>query len=265
MHSEPVIVVEHLTVRYGTDLILDDIGFSIQKNEIFVILGSSGCGKSTLMRHMIGLESPESGRVCIDAIDITRSSENELFQILKKVGVLFQSSALIGSMTVGENVALPIKEYTDLSENAVAAMVKIKLSMVGLENYENHLPSEISGGMKKRAGIARALALNPEFIFLDEPSAGLDPITAAEIDKLILDINHNTKATMIIVTHELASIFNVAQRVIMLDKHTKKIIAEGRPKELKEQHPHPLVHGFFNRSILQEKTLTTQNNRDKER
>jgi phospholipid/cholesterol/gamma-HCH transport system ATP-binding protein len=255
MNSEPVIVVDHLTVRYGNDLILDDISFSIQKNEIFVILGGSGCGKSTLMRHMIGLENPEAGRVLIGGIDITSCSENILSAVLRKIGVLFQSSALIGSMTVGENVALPIKEYTDLPESTVAKMVKMKLSLVDLENYQNHLPSEISGGMKKRAGIARALALNPEFIFLDEPSAGLDPITAAEIDDLILHINHNTHTTMIIVTHELASIFKVAQRVIMLDKYTKKIIAEGRPQELKESNQHPLVYGFFNRLVLPGKSL----------
>ncbi len=259
MNAEPVIDVRHLTVRYGSDLILDDISFSVYKNEIFVILGGSGCGKSTLMRHMIGLENPASGHVIVSGVDIVTSPEHELLSVLKKIGVLFQSSALIGSMTIGENVALPIREYTDLSEYAVAAMVKMKLSLVGLENYAHHLPSEISGGMKKRAGIARALALNPEFIFLDEPSAGLDPITAAGIDELILHINKATRATMILVTHELASIFKVAQRVIMLDKQSKKIIAQGSPQDLKNQHQHPLVYGFFNRMILPERTFMSHN------
>lgn len=246
--DKPVIIVDNVTVRYGDSLILDGINFSVYKNEIFVILGGSGCGKSTLMRHMIGLENPESGQIIIGDVDITRCSESELYSVLRKIGVLFQSSALIGSMTVGENVALPIAEYTDLTENAIASMVRLKLSLVGLENYENYLPSEISGGMKKRAGLARALALNPEILFLDEPSAGLDPVTAAEIDDLILHINHRTDTTMIIVTHELASIFAVAQRVIMLDKLSKKIIAEGSPFELKEQTQNPFVYRFFNRS-----------------
>lgn len=246
--------VSNLTVKYGEDLILDDISFSVAKNEIFVILGGSGSGKSTLLRHMIGLENPLSGEIFIADINITQSSEDLFFEALKKIGVLFQSSALISSMTVGENVALPIAEFTDFSKKAIERMVRMKLSLVGLENYENFLPSEISGGMKKRAGLARALALNPEILFLDEPSAGLDPITAAEIDKLILDINRQLGTTIIIVTHELASIFTVAQRVIMLDKSTKKIIAEGTPDELKNECKNPYVCSFFNRQIISDRT-----------
>jgi len=239
--------VRHLTVQYGDDRILNDIGFSVLRNEIFVILGGSGSGKSTLLRHMIGLERPVSGQVFIDTTDITAHSESRFEDALKKIGVLFQSSALISSMTVGENVALPIAEFTDFSQKAIEKMVSGKLALVGLEPYARHLPSEISGGMKKRAGLARALALNPAILFLDEPSAGLDPVTAAEIDDLILDINHRLGTTIIIVTHELASIFAVARRVIMLDKSTRGIIAEGTPEQLKNECDHPFVRRFFHR------------------
>ena len=247
MNKKTVVQVNHLTARYGDDLILDDVGFSVFEGEVFVILGESGSGKSTLLRHIIGLETPESGQIFIGDTDITKGSEKKTYKALRKIGVLFQSSALIGSMTIGENVALPIFEFTDLSKSMIASIVRMKLSLVGLECYENHLPSEISGGMRKRAGLARALALNPEILFLDEPSAGLDPVTAAGIDELILHINKHLGTTIIIVTHELASVFTVAQRVIMLDKSSKKIIAEGTPDELKNESQHPFVHQFFNR------------------
>ena len=246
MPNDAIVEVKNLTVRYRDALILDDISFSVKTGERFFIVGGSGCGKSTLMRHMIGLENPEKGRLQIAGTDITRCTDGEFKNVLRKIGVLFQSAALLGSMTVGENVALPIIEFTTLPRGTIANMVRMKLSLVGLECYEDHLPSEISGGMRKRAGLARALALNPEILFLDEPSAGLDPITAAEIDDLILHINQSMGTTLIIVTHELSSIFNLAQRLIMLEKGEKKIIAEGAPAELQDSHPHDGVRRFFN-------------------
>ncbi len=247
MPEKTVVRVNDVTVKYGNDLILDDIRFSVRPKEIFVILGESGSGKSTLVRHVIGLESPESGNIFIGETDITKAPEKETNKALRKIGVLFQSAALIGSMTIGENIALPISEFTNLKKSMIASIVRLKLSQVGLECYEGYLPSEISGGMKKRAGLARALALNPEILFLDEPSAGLDPVTAAGIDELILRINRDLGTTIIIVTHELASIFAVGQRVIMLDKASKKIIAEGTPNELKDKSQDPYVRQFFNR------------------
>lgn len=249
MTEDSLVTVKNLVVRYGNDLILDQISFSVRQNEIFIILGGSGCGKTTLLRHIIGLETPLSGQILIAGLDITRSSEKQFHEILKKIGVLFQSSAMIGSMTLAENIALPIAEFTDLPKTAIAGIVRMKLAQVGLEYYKDHLPSEISGGMKKRAGLVRALALNPEILFLDEPTAGLDPVTAAEIDALILDINKNLGTTIIVVTHELASIFAIGQRVIMLDKTTKKIIAHGTPADLKNNSKNPFVRQFFNRQL----------------
>jgi phospholipid/cholesterol/gamma-HCH transport system ATP-binding protein len=246
---EPVIIVEELTVRYGNNTVLDNVSFEVYKGEIFVIAGGSGCGKSTLLRHIIGLETPYSGKIIINGVDTTSIEDKEMEKLRRGIGMLFQGSALFGSMTIGENVALPLTEFTDLSQNAMDLIVKMKLGMVDLSGYENYLPLELSGGMKKRAGIARAMSLEPAMLFLDEPSAGLDPVTTAEIDMLIKKINEGIGTTMVIVTHELETIFNVAHRIIMLDKETKGIIAEGDANELKEHSQNRKVRNFFNRQI----------------
>ena len=247
MNRKAAIQVNNLVARYGDDIILDRISFDVYEGEIFAVLGGSGSGKSTLLKHLLGLHRPASGRIIIDEDDISECDEDALQQILRKVGVLYQSAALFGSMTVAENVALPILEYTDLPRESVDHLVKMKLNLVNLDGYQNHLPSEISGGMKKRAGLARAMALNPKILFFDEPSAGLDPVTSAELDNLIIHLNQSLGTTMVIITHELESIFAVASRVIMLHKSTRGIIADGDPKYLRDQSRNPFVKQFFNR------------------
>jgi len=250
LEGEPVIVVENLTAGFGGDTIFQNVSFEVYRGEIFGILGGSGCGKSTLMKHMIGLYETTSGRVVVHGVDITKADERELKKIRLDMGVAFQSGGLFGSMTLAENVALPLQEYTDLSPETIDLVVKMKLGMVHLAGYENHLPEELSGGMKKRAGLARAMALDPTVLFFDEPSAGLDPITSAELDSLIKSIRAGIGTTMVIVTHELQSIFNIADRIIMLDKPAKGIIAEGDPRWLKDNSSDPRVKAFFNRSVL---------------
>jgi phospholipid/cholesterol/gamma-HCH transport system ATP-binding protein len=247
MKGEDIIRVKDLVVTYDEDRILDKVSFDVKKGEIFIIVGGSGSGKTTLMRHMIGLQKPASGHIYIKNTDICTADEKTFFKVLRQIGVLFQASALIGSMTIAENIALPVFEFSGLPAPAVADIVRMKLSLVGLECYGDHLPSEISGGMKKRAGLARALALNPDILFLDEPSAGLDPVTAAEIDRLILHINQSIGTTVIIVTHDLDSIFTVGQRAIMLGRDTGRIIAQGPPVLLRDQNSDPEVRRFFTR------------------
>jgi len=247
MDRQPIIQVRDLIARYEEETILEGVSFDVFEGEIFIILGGSGCGKSTLLKHLIGLIRPYSGRILIDGEDISAADSRGYQKLLRRIGILYQSGALFGSMTVAENVALPIMEYTDLSSDLVSALVRMKLNLVQLEGYEDYLPSEISGGMKKRAGLARAMALNPKILFFDEPSAGLDPVTSAGLDRLILHLNKSLGTTMVIVTHELQSILTVGQRVIMLDKGTKGIIAEGNPSHLRETSRNPLVWRFFNR------------------
>ena len=247
MNRQPIIQVKDLVARYGEETILEGVSFEVYEGEIFVILGGSGCGKSTLLKHLIGLIRPYRGQVIVDGEDITHADSQGYHRLLRKIGILYQGGALFGSMTLAENVALPIMEYTDLSSDLVSALVRMKLNLVQLEGYEDYLPSEISGGMKKRAGLARAMALNPRILFFDEPSAGLDPVTSAGLDRLILRLNKSLGTTMVIVTHELQSILTVAQRVIMLDKGTTGIIAEGDPLHLRETSRNPLVWRFFNR------------------
>jgi phospholipid/cholesterol/gamma-HCH transport system ATP-binding protein len=242
-----IIEVQNLTAKYGDAIVLKDVSFDVRHGEILAIIGGSGCGKTTLLRHLVGLKPPADGHILIDGLDIV-DHENEAFDAaLRKFGILFQGGALFGSMTIAENVALPIAEYTDLKPEAVSHLVRMKLCSVDLGGYENHLPSELSGGMIKRAALARALALDPEILFLDEPTAGLDPVISAEIEELILRINHSLGTTMVIITHSLNIIFKVAHRIIMLDKSAQGIIAQGDPKQLKEKSPDPKVKQFFNR------------------
>jgi len=252
MTRKPIIQVRDLRVGYGDVIVLDQISFDVFEGEIFVILGGSGCGKSTLLKAMIGLIPPQAGQIILDGDEVSTEDEAQLQGILRKIGVLYQGAALFGSMTVAENVALPIEEYTTLPTKSVNTLVRMKLGLVNLQGYESHFPSELSGGMKKRAGLARAMALNPKILFFDEPSAGLDPITSAELDDLILHLNRSLGTTMVIVTHELESIFTVAQRIIMLDKQSKRIIAEGDPRYLRDHSQNPFVKRFFNRQAVGE-------------
>ena len=245
---QPVIVVENLTMGFGDDIILKDVNFQVFKGEIFVIVGGSGCGKTVLMKNMIGLYKPSAGRVLVEGIDINAGSEDALSLVRQRIGVLFQSGALIGSMSLAENVALPLSEQRKISPALIDMIIKMKLGMVNLAGYENHLPAALSGGMKKRAGLARAMVMDPTILFFDEPSSGLDPVTAAELDDTIKGINEGMGTTMIIVSHDLASIMNIAHRVIMLEKSHKGIIAEGIPSELKLHSDDPRVIQFFNRS-----------------
>jgi len=247
MGREAVIRVSTLEARYGETVILKDVSFEVYRGEIFVILGGNGSGKSTLLKHMIGLYQPYSGEVLIEGQDITKATGRVLKDILRKFGVLYQGGALFGSMTVAENVALPLKEYTSLPRQTVDLLVRMKLNIVNMSGYEDHFPSELSGGLKKRAALARAMALDPKILFFDEPSAGLDPVISAELDHLIIQLNASLGTTMVVVTHELPSIFTIAQRVIMLDSRVQGIFAQGDPIHLRDHSENPWVRDFFER------------------
>ncbi len=240
----PVISVVNLRVSYGEREILHGVSFDVRQGETLVILGGSGSGKSTLLRTLVGLERPTSGEVRIKGVDTARISQREMDAIRKKMGMSFQGGALFGSMTIGENVALPLREHTRLEESTIEIMVRIKLEQVGLTKFQDFMPSQLSGGMRKRAAVARALAMDPEILFFDEPSAGLDPIIAAGLDQLILNLKKAYSMTIVVVTHELSSAFLIADRMILIDRG--HIVAMGTKEELKAS-THPRVRQFLDR------------------
>jgi len=251
---EPIIEVEDLVVRYGDRTVLEGINFEIRRGEIFVILGGSGSGKTTLIRNLVGLMRPDSGRILIKGEDFTSMNEDDRIELRKRMGMCFQGSALLNSISVGENVALPLREHTKLEESTIEIMTKIKLELVGLGGFEDYLPSELSGGMKKRAGIARAMAMDPEIIFYDEPSAGLDPIVAAGIDVLIRKMQETFKLSSVVVTHEMESVKMIADTVCMLEGgHVAGI---GSLEEL-EKSDHPYIQQFFARQPYDEEASDT--------
>ncbi len=243
----PAIELTNVSCGYGDVVVLENISFAVKPAEIFFIIGGSGCGKSTLLRHMIGLQAPLHGSVRYSGRDFTKASPAERKELLRTFGVLYQGSALWSSMTLRENVSLPLELLTELDRREREEVVALKLAQVGLAGYEDHYPAEISGGMKKRAGLARALALDPNIVFFDEPSAGLDPITSLKLDELVREIRDTLGTTIVIVSHELASIFDLADRVVMLDRGAKGVIAEGDPNQLRDQSPDHRVREFLNR------------------
>ena len=246
---ESAIDVADLVTHYGDREILKKISFSIPRGMTTVILGGSGCGKSTLLKHLIGLLRPTGGNILINGMDITLMKESGLDEVRKKIGVLFQGAALLNSITIGENVALPIREHTKLNDATIQIMVRMKLDLVGLSGFENFYPSQLSGGMKKRAGLARAMALDPEFLFFDEPSAGLDPVTAAGLDELILKLRNVFRMTIVVVTHELPSVFMIADYIIMLD--AGNVLFSGTLAELRASE-NPRIKMFLERQPEQE-------------
>jgi phospholipid/cholesterol/gamma-HCH transport system ATP-binding protein len=244
---EAHITVSDLTMAYGSFVIQRDLTFTVRRGDIFIIMGGSGCGKSTLLRHLIGLKPPARGEVLIGGDNLWKAPPEEQERIKRRFGVLFQSGGLWSSMTLAENVALPLETYTDLSPSQIRDIVALKLALVGLAGFEAFYPSEISGGMQKRAGLARAMALDPDVLFFDEPSAGLDPISSRRLDELILELRDSLGATVVVVTHELASIFTIGNNSVFLDAETKTMIAQGDPKVLRDTSPDPKVREFLSR------------------
>jgi phospholipid/cholesterol/gamma-HCH transport system ATP-binding protein len=234
-------------MAYGSFVVQRDLTFTINRGDIFIIMGGSGCGKSTLMRHMVGLKAPAKGQVLYEGVSFWDTDPAAREQFMRKIGISYQSGALWSSMTLAENIALPLQEFTDLSREQIHEIVSLKLSLVGLAGFDDYYPSEISGGMQKRMGLARAIALDPEIVFFDEPSAGLDPISARLLDDLILELRESLGTTVVIVTHDLASIFAIGNNSVFLDPETKTMIAVGDPKKLRDESNNPTVHKFLTR------------------
>jgi phospholipid/cholesterol/gamma-HCH transport system ATP-binding protein len=245
--SEAHIVVSDLDMAYGSFVVQRDLNFTVRRGDVFIIMGDSGCGKSTLLRHLVGLKAPARGTVDINGESLWDLDEDAREAAMRRFGLLYQSGALWSSLTLAENIALPLGEYTDLSKAEIAELASLKLSLVGLAGFEDFYPSEISGGMAKRAGLARAIALDPEILFFDEPSAGLDPISSARLDELILELRDSLGATVVVVTHELASIFAIGTNSVFLDAEKRTMVAEGPPKDLLENCTVDKVRTFLRR------------------
>jgi phospholipid/cholesterol/gamma-HCH transport system ATP-binding protein len=245
--GRPRIAVNDLTLAYGDFVVQQDLNFAVAPGEIFVIMGGSGCGKTTLLRHMIGLQRPARGEVVYDGQTYWRADEDTREAIQRRFGVLFQGGALLSSMTLGENVALPLGEFTRLTSAEIADVVALKLSLVGLAGFEEFYPAELSGGMMKRAGLARAMALDPDILFLDEPSAGLDPVTSSRLDELVLQLRESLGCTFVVVTHELPSIFTIADTAVFLDPEARTMTAVGNPHRLLAESKDPRVRAFLTR------------------
>ncbi|HSP43594.1 MAG TPA: ATP-binding cassette domain-containing protein [Luteolibacter sp.] len=246
-NQTPIITVRGLTMAYGAFVVMRDLDFEVMEKDIFVIMGGSGCGKSTLLRHLIGLNEPAAGKICYGEEDFTAATPDDRKRMIRRFGVMYQSGALWSSLTLAENIAMPIEEHTNLKPRAVRELVSYKLALVWPSGYEDYYPAQISGGMNKRAGIARAMALDPDILFLDEPGAGLDPLSSRRLDDLILRLRDALGSTVVIVTHELESIFAIADRAIFLDTATRSQGAVGNPKQLRDHSDNATVRDFLNR------------------
>ncbi len=245
--TEVKIKVEDLTIAYGDFVLMKNVNFEVNKGDIFIIMGGSGCGKSSMLRALTGLVPPAKGNIWINGLNFNNASQAQKDALMQKCGILYQSGALFSSMTLAENIALPLQQYTNYSDKLIDELVSLKLALVGLKGFEEFYPSEISGGMKKRAGLARALALDPEIVYFDEPSAGLDPISSKLLDDLIVEINQSLGTTIVVVTHELSSIFAIGTNSIFLDAEAKGVIAHGNPKDLLKNPPNQKVLNFLTR------------------
>lgn len=255
--KHPHIIVDHLTMAYGTFVVQQNLTFTINRGDIFIIMGGSGCGKSTLLRHLVGLQKPTKGKVFYEDVSFWDLDSSRRKEIMRRFGILYQSGALWSSMTLAENIALPLQTYTDLNAEQIRDIVALKLALVGLTGFEDYYPSEISGGMRKRAGLARAIAMDPEILFFDEPSAGLDPISAHLLDELIIELQESLGTTVVVVTHELASIFAIGNNSVFLYPVKKTMIAQGDPKKLLAESADPTVHLFLTRGKAQTNTDKT--------